>query len=218
VNRQFSVIRRRPQVVDIMTPFVRGTAEYRLKYATNFDQVFTTIIAANGVSGYVDPTINTATLTSTFNNGQIRIVFDPTNAAYSITNPNSPIWLKFARYDGAVETYVSPPTLLLPDTSNHGLGVTTISGTAPAALDVTGSLQIDFPFLVSDVKILNQGVNKLYVATEPNGGEMMYEPDTVALPLYPVSMSLSAAQPQILVRGSGGTTDFSLTFTRAYPR
>lgn len=217
MNRQFSVIRRRPQVVDIMTPFVRGTAEYRLKYATNFDQVFTTIIAASGM-GYVDPTVPVTTLTPTFNNGQIRLVFDPTNAAYSITNPDSPIWLQFARYDGATETYVSPPTLLLPDQSNHGIGVTTISGLAPSAVGVAGSLQIDFPFLVSDVKLLNQGPKVLYVATEPNGAEIAYEPDTAALPLYPVSQSFMGASPQVLVRGSGGTTTFSMTFTRSYPR
>ncbi len=212
MNRQFSVIRRRPQVIDILTPFVYGTTEYRIKWAENFDDVFATLMAP-GAIGYVDPAINLLAQATTFNNNAVRIIFDPTDAAWSITDPNKAFWLQLARYDGAVETYVSPPTLLLPDTSNHGVGIVTIQGTAPIGATVADSLQLDLPHLMSDFQVRNEGAVALRLATEPGGSE--FELAVSAIPQYTI---FNATQGSLLVRGVSAPTLFSATFTLAFPR
>ena len=217
MSRQFSVIRRRPQLVDIVTPFVYGTTEYRLKWASNFDGSFTQIIASKA-TGYIDPAVNPAVIQPIFNQGQVRIVFDPTAAGWSITNPSGAIWLKLARYDGTSETYVSPPTLLLSDDTHHGVGTVIVSGNAPSGVSISNSLQLDLPFASEDIRIVNQGAHDLYVATEAGGAETLFPARTDASPTSLTSLNFRAAQPALLVRGSGGTTSFSAAFTRSYPR
>jgi hypothetical protein len=211
VSRQFSTIRRRPKHVDIITPFVYGTAEYRLKYATNFDGVFNTIIAAPA-TGYLDPQINQATVAVMYGNN-VRIIFDPTNPAYGIASDTKSMWLQLARFDGAVETYVSPPTLLLPDEANHGVGVVTIAGTAPDVVSADLALQIDLPTLMFDMRVHVDGANPLLVSTELGGAETHFPAGEVGQ-----FLSFVATQGSIFVRGSGGPTTFSMTSTRAFPK
>jgi hypothetical protein len=212
VSRQFSVIRRTPNLVDVLTPFVYGTVEYRLKWSSTFDGVFTTLVAPSAI-GYLDPTVNQAALQVVPNQGRsVRIVVNPTNTAYSITNPNIPFWLKFARYDGSSETYVSPPTLLLPHDANHGVGVITIAGTAPLGASVANSAQIDLPGTVENLRFANEGGNPLFVAFEPGG------PETKIVSGQDTLVTYRGTPSSILVRGAGGTTTFSATMTRAFPR
>lgn len=212
MSRQFSVIRRRPQIIDIVTPRVAGTTQYRIKWAALYSDVPTQIIAASPM-GFLDTTVNQAVLQPVFNSDQVRIVFDPTNATYAITNPNKPFWLQFTRFNGAIETYVSPVTLILPDEANHGIGVTTLTGVAPNVVSVATSVQLDFPSLVSDLRVRNEGAVPIAVATEAGGDEMIIPKD-----MPPQQVSLVGSHPTLLLRGVGGTASVSLTFTRAYPR
>jgi hypothetical protein len=212
VSRQFSVIRRTPNLVDVLTPFVYGTVQYRLKWSATFDGTFTTLAAPTAV-GYLDPTVNQTVLQVVPNHGRsVRIAIDPMNAAYSITNPNLPFWLKLARYDGSSETYVSPPTLLLPHDANHGVGVITIAGTAPSGASVANSTQIDLPCIVENLRFANEGGNPLFVAFEPGGAE------TKVVAGQDTFVGYRGTPSSILVRGAGGTTTFSATMTRAFPR
>jgi hypothetical protein len=190
---------------------VSGTREYRIAWATNFDASFTQIIAASP-NGYIDPAVNQATLEVVNGNG-VRIVFDPTNAAFAITYPSSPFWLQFSRYDGNSVTYTSPPTLLLPFEANHGIGLVSVRGTAPNGASVANSLQIDLPGLMSDIRIHNEGSNPLFVAPEANAAEVQYPTGQVG-----TFVTAGSAQSSLLVRGGGGTTVFSAAMTRAIPR
>ena len=59
MDRLFSIKRRRPHIVDLITPvatpFVPGQIdEYRFKYAPNFDQAFVTIITAPNIGSIDD--------------------------------------------------------------------------------------------------------------------------------------------------------------------
>lgn len=209
MSRQFSTIRRRPHHVDIITPFVYGTVEYRIKYASNFDGSFTTIIAAPSI-GFLDPTIQQSVIASAPGN-LVRIVFDPTN--YTIPSDAKSIWLQFARYDGSSETYVSPPTLLLPDEANHGVGIVTIAGVAPNVASSDLALQIDLPALMFDMRVHVSTGSALLVSTEKGGAETQFPSGEVGQ-----FLSFVATQGSIFVRGSGGTSTFSMTSTRAYPK
>lgn len=208
MSRQFYLLHRRPTFIDILTPFVYGTREYRFAWGTNFDASFTQIVAASP-TGFLDAAVPQSVLEMHSGN-QVRVVIDLTNAAYSIPSASAPIWLQFSRYDGSSVTYTSPPTLLLPYESNRGRGIVTIQGTAPAGATVADSLQIDLPCEMTDIRVQNEGGNPLFLATTPGGAEIKYTNGVAG-----TFLSASAPQSSFLVRGN---TAFSMSMTRALVR
>lgn len=217
MNRLFKIARRRPNLVDFYTPFVYGVDTYRLKWAANFDAAFTAFLNSTNV-GYLDPAVNQQKLdvqplgSMTATGGRaVRIVFDP--ATFSIPDTSS-FWLQYVPVTGGVEGTASAPTLILPDSANKGVGEVTIHGNAPNAGTSAGSLQLDFPFLMQNIKIHNEdGTNSLYVSTEAGGPEQKLEPDT-----FPQWANLLGTQGSIWVRGGGGVVAFSAVMTLAFPR
>lgn len=214
MSRQFSVIRRRPHLVDIVTPFVYGVDLYRLKTATNFDGAFAQFLDATNV-GFLDDAVDRNTLEVHQTTGMVRITFDP--RTYGLTDA-LPIWLELAHDIGGIETVISPPTLLLPDSAHHGLGAVVIAGNAPNGADVGDSLQIDLPRLMSDIRITNHGAPGdplLYVATEPGGAETAVAP---AADSGQVTLTLMGTESSLLVRGDSALVAFSAVCTASFPR
>ena len=222
MNRLFGVIRRRPGYVDVVTPFTYGVDGYRLKAASNYDGSFTSILTSSNV-GFRDPAINpnlvdAQPMGGTASNGSrnIRIVFNPTT--YGLTDTSS-FWLQFVQTIGGVEQTPGAPTLILPDSANHGVGIVTIHGNAPSGAASANSLQIDLPRLAEDFHIHNEdAANYLYVSTEAGGAETQLKPDT-----FSQFAQMRATQGSIWVRGatsggSGAVVAFSARFTLAYPR
>jgi hypothetical protein len=213
MNRTLSVTRRRPNVVDMVVPFVYGVDLYRLKGATNFDGVFAQFLDSTNV-GFLDPAINQATLEVQQTQGRVRIVFDP--ATYSITDTSS-FWVELYHVaPGGAETQVSAPSLILPESAHHGIHQITLHGAAPNGADSSHSLQLDLPRLMSDFRIRCEsavGGNALFVATEENGAEQQLMPDT-----FPQYMSLLATQGSLWVRGGGGIVNFSAICTTSFPK
>jgi hypothetical protein len=219
MNRLFGMIRRRPNYVDIQTPFAYGVTGYRLKWAANFDSgSFTTFLTSSNV-GYLDPGINPNVVDAqpmggTASNGgrNIRIVFNP--ATFGITDTSS-FWLQFAQVTGGSETLVGAPTLVLPDSANHGIGIVTIQGNAPSGAASANSLQIDLPRLMQNFQITNNdGTNTLYVSTEAGGPEVEVGPKLG----FAGYQTLWGVQGSLWVRGGGGAVNFSATCTLANPR
>ena len=139
-------------------------------------------------------------------------MFDP--ASYSITDTSS-FWLQFAQVTGGVETLVSAPTLILPDSANKGMGQVTIQGNAPMGAASANSLQLDLPFLMQNFQIVNNdAANTLYVSTEQGGPEFEIGPKLG----FPGYTSTWGAQGSLWVRGGGGAVNFSAAFTLAFPR
>jgi hypothetical protein len=222
MNRLFSMIRRRPNHIDIVTPFTYGVDGYRLKWASNFDAgSFTTIITASNI-GYVDPSINPNVIAAMPMGGvastggrNIRIVFNP--ATFSIPDASS-FWLQFAQVTGGSETLLGAPTLVLPDAAHRGVGIVTIAGNAPAVANSSSALQIDLPGLMEEIRIHNASVApsavNLYVSTEQGGAETQLQPDT-----FSQFTSIRGTQGSIWVRNDGSQpSPFSATCTRAFPR
>lgn len=214
MNRTFSVIRRRNHLVDLMTPFVYGIQTYRLKWNVNFDGAFAQFLDSSNV-GYLDPSINPAVVEAQPSRGQVRVVFDPSN--YAITDTGS-FWLELwhVPVGGGPEVQMSAPTLVLPESSHHGVGSVTIHGTAPIGASSANSLQLDLPRLMSDFRIHNEeavGGHALFVSSEEGGPESRLDPDT-----FPQFQQLTATQGSLWVRGGGGTAAFSAVFTLAFPR
>lgn len=214
--RLFSVPRRRPNLVDLMAVFNPNAEIYRVKWGANFDTTpLTTIINSPNI-GYYDDNIPRGTVEVQGVGGRlVRIVFDP--ATFSIPD-DKPFWLTLAQVVGGAETAVSPPTLILPESAHHGVGVVVLAGSAPNGVSVANSLQIDLPRLMSDIRIVNKegtGGHTLYVATTPGG------PETAVLPLIDggqTTLTLLGTESTLLVRGGGGAVAFSATLTAAFPK
>lgn len=213
MNRLFKIARRRPHIVDFYTPLTYGVDGYRLKWAANFDASFTTFITSTNV-GFVDSNVPQYVYESQPTTGKdVRIIFDPTT--YSIPDASS-FWLQFVQVIGGVEqtSATSAPTLVLPDSANKGVGIVTIHGNAPNGASTANSLQIDLPYLMSDIRIRNEdSSNFLFVSSEQGGAEQQLKADT-----FPQYQSLSATQGSLWVRGGGAVVAFSATCTAAFPR
>lgn len=205
-SRLFSVNRRRPNIVDVYTPYVAGVDGYRLKKATNFDAVFAAFLTAPN-TGYRDPSINPNVIESQPTTGtSVRIVFNP--ATYAITDTTS-FWMQLARVVGGAEVLVGAPTLILPDSYLHGTGIVTIAGSAPGTV-----LQLDLPRRMEDFRITNKdGANNLLVGTE-DGDPMMAIPAKMGVQ----TIGFRGAQGSLYVKGDGGSVAFTATFTLAFPR
>ena len=210
--RQFSIRRRRPNIVDIDTPFIAGVDGYRIKWATNFDvSPFTTFLTAPN-TGYLDSSINPRVIESQPVTGKVRMVFNP--ATFGIPDA-APFWLRFCTVTGGMEGTLGAPTLVLTDNSHHGVGIVAISGTAP----FVAPLQIDLPGLMQDFVIVNENLasKNLFVGTEDGGPVVTIIPGAAA-PSEVQVLSLLGTQGSLYVQGDGATVDFSATFTRAFPR
>ena len=127
-----------------------------------------------------------------------------------------PFWMRLQPLVGGTPSG-SPgaPTLVLPDSANHGLGIIIIQGLAPSGADVTESLQLDLPRLMNDFQLHNrEAATDLFVAMEFEGAEKRFaggEPT-------PTNISYDGTQSQLFVRGGGATADFSASFSSVFPR
>lgn len=212
--RTFSCFRRRPHIVDLLTPVVAGTSTYTIKWSQNFDGVFASIINCTNV-GFYDDNIPRGKTELQNTNGFVRMTFDPTT--FGIDDTKS-FWLQlWETLPPSAPAQISACTLLLPDTALHGQGIVTIHGQAPSEASSATSLQLDLPFVMQNFQIHNEdGSNALYVATEQGGPEQQLGGSATSV--FPQYETIWGAQPTIWVRGGGAAVNFSATFTLAFPR
>ena len=205
--REFSVIRRRPNIVDVVTPVRKGVDGYGLEWAANFDGVFASIVTAP-IQGHCDESLRDLPHAPQ-GGANVRIIINP--ADHTIPDCKA-FWMRFVPYVGGVAGTPGNPGLILPDQT--GYGVVTIAGNAPAGATVADALQLDFPRLVEDLQVVNTGGVSLFVASDATDTE--YEVITGALQLP--FRNLRGAIPCIRVRGAGGLCAFSASFTLAFAR
>ena len=155
MKRLFSIRRRRPNYVDLWAPKIAGADSYRLKWASAFSAVPTTIIETSNV-GYLDPNVDRAIVEPEPVNGGVRMVFDP--ASFSIIDSSS-FWLQLVPVTGAVEGDAGAMTLVLPAFVRHH-SLVTIMGTP------VGIQQLDLPTL-RDVRV--ESAAAVNIAIEESG-------------------------------------------------
>ena len=208
MTRDFSVIRRRPHILDIITPVRAGVDGYRIEWAANFDGSFTTLVTSP-INGHCDDSLRDQAHAPAPGNN-VRIIIDPTN--YTITD-TKPFWLRFVPVVGGIAGTAGNRGLILPDTS--GRGFVTVAGSAPNAATVTGSMQLDFPRLVEDLRIVNAASSgSLFISPVDDDAEFEVVPGGSQVPFS----NLRGAIPGIRVRGGGSAVAFQATFTLAYAR
>lgn len=212
--RDFSVIRRRKNIVDVLTPKRANVAGYRFQVATNFDQAYTTIFTAPIGSGYLDPAINPVVLHAVNSNDQIRAVFNPDTFSGAGISDATHFWMRFVTVDfaGTVGT-PGPGTLILTDAEHYGNSRVQIAGTAPSGAAVANSLQLNLPQNSQDFYIKNanaSGGNNLFISFQVGGSEQQVAPQEVM-------KAYDGPSDTLLVRGAGGTAAFSASFTNYLP-
>lgn len=205
--RLFSILRRKPGLVDFITPLMppsTGVAQYRLKTDTTPTGAFaTTVMTVRG--GYLDPSlVGTHSVIQPGEN--VRIVFKPSNFGLSDT---AMFWLKLVYIDAANAEMASPapsaPTLVLPPFTGN-----TIAGFTASA--PTSALQIDLPRAMDSFRLVNpDATNGIGIAFQEGGPEVTV---TAGKDL----LNQNGAVSSIWVRGIGGATSFSATFSYANPR
>lgn len=218
--RPFTVLRRRPRLLDILIPKNAATQKYRLTACATFGGTFTQIVEADIGAGYLDPALRTSgkvhTLQAVNNRDHVRVTFDPqTFAVAASISDSAQFWLKFVAVDfsGAAGT-ATPPTLILPEESLRGDSVITIGGTAPSGANVGASQVLYLPMRMQDISIRNhEGATDLFVATEVGGVETLIDAGSN---LAQLTMA-RGAQSCLLVRGGGATAAFSATMTSFLP-
>lgn len=168
-SRTFSVIRRVPTLVDMLTPLQAGVDGYRIKASSNFDGTFTTLFTANR-NGWMDSTVNRDVLHTVPNRGIARMVWNPANYSGAGITDTGQIWVQLETYIGAVLQATSPISLILPVYDRIGKPQITIAGLAPTAATSALALQLDLPMGFRNVQIFNQGSNPLMISTVPGGG------------------------------------------------
>jgi hypothetical protein len=205
MNRMFSIIRRKPGLVDMVIPLQGGGVDsYELKAAANFDGVYAVIITCDN-HGYMDPAVAYTNVHVPQAGNHARVIFSP--ASFSLVD-TAPIWLVLTPYIGAVAQPPSGRLLMLPK-ANETVSIA-IAGTAPNAATIAGSWQLDLPRLCDDLRVHNQDSSSkdLLLAFDPAGPEVAVSPS----PLMQ-QVAIYGTNPLIMVRGDGATVKFSATLT-----
>jgi hypothetical protein len=216
MNRDFTVVRRRANLVDILTPKQVGIQGYRLKAALNFDVTMQTMITGDISTGFLDPAIDTRVLTTVPSRDKVRMVFDPatfSGAPWNLVDTDH-FWLQFFPVDFAgAEGAGGHRVLILPDDEMKAQGRVIIRGEAPIGAAVANSLHLDLPFRMRNLYIRNNdptGGNFMAVATMPGGSERLIEAQEEA-------EFFEGAVETLMVRSDTGAVDFTASMTHFLP-
>ena len=201
--RSFSIYRRRPDLIDMHWPVRALAASYDVQYATNFDAIPVLFqnIPAIGFRSVSTPVF---TGDSQFK-GKTRFIFAPSD--YPPMVDNSQLWINFRQIDidGTINAYEALQ-LVLPYDSGPRPSVI-ISGAAPAAISIAGSLELQLPHNVNAIYLTNNDpVNSLFISFNPFGPEIEVTPLIVNFVPFTTNLPIFS---QLFVRGSGGAVNFT---------
>jgi len=211
-TQSFSIVRRRPNLLDVVFPKQTDVVGYRLRGATSFSGTFNDLFTANIGRGHIDSSINRSQIQSLPGFGRVRAVFDPDNyTGGSGIADATQFWLRFRPVDAAgTPGDEEPPVLVLTEHQRRSSSLIQITGTAPVEATVADSLQVCLGNMVRSLRINNTGSNPLFVALEAGGPEIQ-----IAATSGVYDYGTHSQTDQIFVRATGGTTTMTATFTVA---
>jgi hypothetical protein len=213
--RLFSILRRKPGLIDFITPrrpFSDAVAQYSLRTdaAGNPLGAFATVVMTVGPNGMVDPDVQGPQHVAQPGNN-VRCIFKPSNFGLSDTDA---FWLKLVYVDSLgvdmpIPAASAATLILLPPTMPFMTGFNAI---APVGVAVANSVQVDLPRGMENFRIRNLDAgNPLYVATQEGGPEFVVPPGKENTSFYGLVSSF-------WVRSTGAPVAFSAQFVYANPR
>lgn len=212
----FSVAYRAPGIVDVVMPKQEDVNGYKLSASPQFDgtPAFVDILTATKGRGHLDPAVARGKLHQMPGVNKVRAVFNPDT--YASGEPidagisdAAQFWMRFTPIDPAgVEGADSDPVLVLTPSQRKGTDRIAISGTAPVAASVSGSLSICLGLRMTNFVIQNNGSNPVFVAFNPSSAEVQ----VAAGEEYKF---LTASHDQLLLRATGGTSAVTVSFSVA---
>ena len=208
MSRHISIFSRRANVIDLLLEKTPGAFQYRLKWASNFDSATWTTFITSQNTGFVDTSVDDSSNVIVYGD-RVRVRFDP--HTYNITD--GVFWIVLSPLDfNGNEMFTTPPLMVMgPNLDGSYFPQYTISGSAPSAVSLAGSLQIQFPRQIRDLRIQNAAA--MWVAFDENGPEILLAGDTL-----PKVLNRWSTQSSLFVRSSGAAVPFSLLFTIAYTK
>lgn len=236
-GRLFSILRRKPGFIHLVTPLLdfqkTGVLKYRFYTDVDDDPNFTAPTPVITVSnlGFISPAV--AGPQNPIQPGRnVQLLLKPSSLpnnpppisppvdlspyTYPLPDTNH-FWLKLVYVDstGADMTDPAPsaPTLVLPPfVGNEQAGFNSI---APDGSSIADSLQIDLPRQMSNFRVRNLSTTvNLYVAFQEGGPEIVVPGQASSQE----SIGFEGIVSSFWIRGSGATCAFSCQFTYANPR
>jgi hypothetical protein len=213
MSRSLSLYRRKTNLVELLLRQRAGKTGFRFSAAPNFDAASVAFATVPNY-GVRSPSVPEIGVVGSQYRDQVRFIFNP--ADYFATAPalvdTNPFFIQVeaqnpnGTFDAKEAMHmVLPPEMATPNR------VIALSGTAPSAADISGSLEVQLPMQCIDFEFENlDNAKDLYVAFEPTGGEYLIPPLTTDG--YTLAQQLSSVS-QIFVRGGGASVAFRAVFT-----
>lgn len=208
--RDFQVVRRRSNLVDLIIPKELGDVSYEIEGAVNFDAAYSSLVSVPVGRGHLDQSIDRRVLNQLPGHDKVRITFDPDNYSGVLTNGDTAhFWLRLIRTTGGGAQPPSIGTLILTEAERQAQQQITIQGDAPAS---TTRLPIGLPRRMDNFNIVNHDdTNNLLVSTIEDGSQYNVLPGETWSPF-------TGATAGIEVSGDGGVVAFSASFTNTFPQ
>lgn len=214
--RSISIVRRKPDLIDLTVRLRSGVDKFRFSVADNFDTALAAFQVVPQI-GYVSRTaaINDIGYVGSPFRGYCRFLFAPSD--YTVAVPamrdDKPIYLSIEEGypDG---TFGSPEALhmVMPAhwTANRGI---ILSGTVPVGANLTNSLEIQLPMQCFNWEFTNIGSNNIYVAFERGataGPEFVLG---IATSNYSTESKFRTNISQVFLRADTNPTDITALLT-----
>lgn len=219
MSRSISIVRRKPNLIDLTVRTRPGVTGFRFSSAANFDSAFTAFQTVPN-DGLIRGNVNTPELFQRLQNGYVgsqyrdhcRFLFDP--AAYTGVRPeirdDVPWYIRLepVNADGTFGAAEAMHMILPP--SSAPMRPVQLSGTVPIGASLVNSLEIQLPAQCVDWEIENEGGSVLMIAFERGGvAGPEYELQPMTTIFRSLKMNLMASS-QIFLRGVGGSTAVSI--------
>lgn len=212
--RVLTLQRRRANLVDLTLPVQAGVSSYIFSVSSNFDaspSAFDTVPAG---TGKVTPSARSSVINAESYRGLTRFAFAPSDyTSPAAMNDSLPMWFSVQSVPVVGAGVSSSPGaasakhLVLPYSSQPDRPVV-ISGSAPSATNISGSLELQLPLQCRNLMIQTVGsaTAGLWVAFEPFGPEM-FVPLSSTFGTYTELTSPNFSQ--LFVRGDGAAVTFN---------
>ena len=213
MSRSISVVRRKPDLVDLTVRKRPGIIGFRFGAAVNFDTAFTTFatVPNHGIKSPSVHAVHAGHVGSQFRD-QVRFLFDPADyvATAAALIDTDPFFLRIESQnpDGSFNVAEAMHMILPGPAQAHRALI--LRGTVASQASLAASLEIQLPMQCTDFDVQNDGAAPLLMAFHPTGAEYQVLPVTSA---FSSKEQYTTSVSQVFLRGSGGSTTISSTWT-----